>query len=74
MNAFISANGLDLFVFAITDILNSNSMTILGDIAQGVHSYRGIENWKKFIDVEFEETQEEQKVDNQPKKVSLDEL
>ena len=36
-------------------ILNSNSMTILGDIAQGVHSYRGIENWKKFIDVEFPE-------------------
>ena len=36
-------------------ILRSNSMTILGDIAQGVHSYRGIENWKKFIDVEFPE-------------------
>ena len=34
-------------------ILKSNSMTILGDIAQGVHSYRGIENWKKFMDVEF---------------------
>lgn len=34
-------------------ILKSDSMTILGDIAQGVHSYRGIENWKKFIDVEF---------------------
>lgn len=37
-------------------ILNSNSMTILGDIAQGVHYYRGIENWKRFIDVEFENT------------------
>ena len=34
-------------------ILDSNSMTILGDIAQGVHFYRGIENWKRFIDVEF---------------------
>ena len=34
-------------------ILNSNSMTILGDIAQGVHYYRGIENWQKFIDTEF---------------------
>lgn len=34
-------------------IINSNSMTILGDIAQGVHYYRGIENWKKFIDTEF---------------------
>ena len=37
-------------------ILNSNSMTILGDIAQGVHYYRGIENWKRFIDVEFNDT------------------
>ena len=36
-------------------ILKSNSMTILGDIAQGVHSYRGIENWKKFIDIQFPE-------------------
>lgn len=36
-------------------ILDSNSMTILGDIAQGVHFYRGIENWKRFIDVEFKE-------------------
>ncbi len=36
-------------------ILKSNSMTILGDIAQGVHSYRGIENWKKFIEIEFPE-------------------
>ncbi len=37
-------------------ILNSNSMTILGDIAQGIHSYRGIENWKKFIQTSFENT------------------
>ncbi len=36
-------------------ILKSNSMTILGDIAQGVHFYRGIENWKRFIDIEFPE-------------------
>ena len=34
-------------------ILNSNSMTILGDLAQGVHYYRGIENWQRFIEVEF---------------------
>ena len=44
------------FQFSILKtILKSNSMTILGDIAQGVHSYRGIENWKKFIEVEFPE-------------------
>ena len=39
----------------LKSILKSNSMTILGDIAQGVHSYRGIENWKRFIDVEFKD-------------------
>ena len=39
----------------LKNILNSNSMTILGDIAQGVHYYRGIENWKQFIDVEFKD-------------------
>ena len=37
----------------LKNIINSNSMTILGDIAQGVHYYRGIENWKRFIDTEF---------------------
>lgn len=30
-------------------ILNSNSMTILGDVAQGIHDYRGTTNWDKFI-------------------------
>ena len=34
-------------------ILNSNSMTILGDIAQGIHDYRGTTNWDKFIDTLF---------------------
>ena len=33
-----------------------------------------VENIEEIIDAEFEETQEEKKVDNQPKKVSLDEL
>ena len=36
-------------------ILNSSSMTILGDIAQGVHFYRGIEDWDDFINIEFPE-------------------
>ncbi len=29
-------------------ILSSNSMTILGDIAQGIHDYRGTTNWDSF--------------------------
>ena len=41
--------------YVLKNVLKSNSMTILGDIAQGVHFYRGIENWKRFIDVEFGE-------------------
>lgn len=44
------------FQFSIMKtILKSNSMTILGDLAQGVYSYRGIENWKDFIEKEFPE-------------------
>ena len=43
-------------------IINSNSMTILGDIAQGVHFYRGIENWNTFINVEFKNTKTVYKV------------
>ncbi|MBQ3409337.1 MAG: AAA family ATPase [Clostridia bacterium] len=39
----------------LKNIINSNSMTILGDIAQGVHYYRGIENWKSFIEAEFKD-------------------
>ena len=39
--------------YVLKTILNSNSLTILGDIYQGVHYYRGIENWQHFIDVEF---------------------
>lgn len=39
----------------LKNIINGNSMTILGDIAQGVHYYRGIENWKRFMDVEFKD-------------------
>lgn len=39
----------------LKNIIGSNSMTILGDIAQGVHYYRGIENWQRFIDVEFKD-------------------
>lgn len=40
----------------LKSILNNNSMTILGDIAQGIHYYRGIENWKNFIDIQFKNT------------------
>lgn len=31
--------------FVLKDILKNNSMTILGDIAQGIYSYRGTKDW-----------------------------
>lgn len=44
------------FQFSVLkDILNSESMTILGDIAQGVYFYRGVENWNDFIKTQFPE-------------------
>ena len=45
--------------FVIKQILKSNSITILGDLAQGVYSYRGIENWKSFSDIHFPESKPE---------------
>lgn len=36
-------------------VLNSTSMTILGDLSQGIHYYRGIENWNRFMEVEFKD-------------------
>ncbi|MCF6136218.1 AAA family ATPase [Alkalihalobacillus berkeleyi] len=37
------------------EVLKSNTMedsfTILGDISQGIHSYKGIDRWQEFIDV-----------------------
>lgn len=42
------------FQFSVLkSILKSNSMTILGDIAQGIHFYRGIENWNDFMKMQF---------------------
>lgn len=32
---------------ALRDILKNDSMTILGDIAQGIYSYRGTDDWNK---------------------------
>ena len=31
--------------FALNETLQNNSMTVLGDIAQGIYSYRGINDW-----------------------------
>lgn len=35
-------------------IVKSNSLTILGDLSQGIYYYRGTRNWKKTMDVVFQ--------------------
>ena len=40
--------------FVFKKIVKSNSLTILGDLAQGIYYYRGTKNWKKTMDIVFE--------------------
>ncbi len=39
--------------YVLKTILNTNMFTILGDISQGIHSYRGIESWELLLDKVF---------------------
>lgn len=47
------AQDFSLFqIYVLKRIINSNSFTILGDLSQGIHSYRGIQSWndiEKYI-------------------------
>jgi DNA helicase-2/ATP-dependent DNA helicase PcrA len=50
------AQDYSLFQFyVLKKILNSSSFTILGDLCQGIHSYRGIECWESITDSIFKE-------------------
>lgn len=41
------AQDFSLFqIYVLKRIINSSSFTILGDISQGIHSYRGMQNWR----------------------------
>lgn len=40
--------------FVLKNILKSDSMTILGDISQGIYSYRGTNDWKEINDRIFD--------------------
>lgn len=41
------AQDFSLFqIYILKRIINSSSFTILGDLSQGIHSYRGIQNWR----------------------------
>ncbi len=41
--------------YVFKKIIKSNSMTILGDLAQGIYYYRGTRNWQKTMNVVFGE-------------------
>lgn len=48
------AQDFSLFQFyVIKEILNTNRITILGDLSQGIHSYRAIDNWEEVLDKVF---------------------
>lgn len=46
--------------FIFKKIVKSNSLTILGDLAQGIYYYRGTQNWQKTMRVVFGEENEPQ--------------
>lgn len=46
----------DYSVFQIAvlkELVENNSLTIVGDVGQGIYYYKGIENWEKLIDEVF---------------------
>lgn len=49
------AQDFSIFQFyALKEVLNTNMFTILGDISQGIHSYRGIDDWGDMMKAVFE--------------------
>jgi DNA helicase-2/ATP-dependent DNA helicase PcrA len=42
-------------LFVLRTILDTDMFTILGDLAQGIHAYRGIQDWKELMEVVFPE-------------------
>lgn len=43
-------------IYVLREILNTNMFTLLGDLSQGIHSYRGVRNWKDVLDLVFANT------------------
>jgi DNA helicase II / ATP-dependent DNA helicase PcrA len=50
------AQDFSLFQFyTLKTVLNTNKFTILGDTSQGIHSYRGINNWEDVLNRVFDD-------------------
>lgn len=51
--------------FTLNEVLNNNkSITILGDIAQGIYSYRGTNNWDRINEIVFDNGASIKRLDN----------
>ncbi|MCX7711411.1 MAG: UvrD-helicase domain-containing protein [Clostridia bacterium] len=46
-------------LYALRKIIKDSSFTILGDLCQGIHSYRGIKDWKEVLAAVFEDKKPE---------------
>jgi len=40
-------------IYVLKEILNTDQFTIFGDLAQGIHAYRGTNNWEQLIEDVF---------------------
>lgn len=48
------AQDFSLFEFyTLKEVLNTNMFTLLGDLSQGIHSYRAIKSWEEVLDNVF---------------------
>ncbi|SCY79710.1 RNA polymerase recycling motor HelD [Alkaliphilus peptidifermentans] len=57
INSIVIDEAQDFSVFQIytlKTVLNTNMFTLLGDISQGIHSYRGIQNWEQLLEHVFD--------------------
>ncbi|MDT8718974.1 AAA family ATPase [Clostridium sp. 19966] len=50
------AQDFSLFqIFTLKTVLNTGMITLLGDLSQGIHAYRGIDNWQEVLNKVFAE-------------------
>lgn len=43
-------------IYVLRKIIKDSSFTILGDLCQGIHSYRGIRDWEDIVENVFDDT------------------
>lgn len=46
-------------MYILKELSSNSSFTIVGDLSQGIHSYKGIKTWNSFIDEVFKENEVE---------------